>query len=268
MDMAGPRAARCGNGHDCGVSTFDFLTVAARQAQVLDDVSHRPWPLPVEPWVQAQTWEELAFLHWQVDADDLRALLPPELPLDTHGGAAWLGITPFRVTNLRLRGMTPLPWLSTFPELNVRTYVTRDDKPGIWFFSLDATNPLAVEAARRLYRLPYHRARITVEHRGDFVHFDAARPGATFSARYRGEGDVFEAAPGSLEEFLTDRYCLYAADGGRIYRTEIHHPPWRLQRAEAHVDLNTVSPVALPAGEPHALYAARQDAVVWALTEV
>ena len=100
------------------------------------------------------------------------------------------------------------------------------------------------------------------------MHFESARPGAAFSARYRGDGDFFQAEPGSLEYFLTERYCLYTADGGRLYRADIHHPPWRLQLCEAALDLNTMAPIGLPRDDPHALFSARQDVVVWSLTEV
>jgi uncharacterized protein len=250
------------------VSSFDFLTAAARQAQVLDDVAHRPWPLPDEPWAQAQTWDDLLFAHWRVDADELARLLPPELPLDTFDGAGWLGITPFQLTNLRLRGLPPLPFVSAFPELNVRTYATLDGKPGIWFFTLDAASQLAVEGAKRTYKLPYHHARMSVERGESFVQYESARPGAAFSGRYRGAGDFFHAEPGTLEYFLTERYCLYTADGGRLYRAEIHHPRWTLQQGEATIDLNTMAPIALGDDEPHLLYSARQDVVIWALAEV
>jgi uncharacterized protein YqjF (DUF2071 family) len=162
----------------------------------------------------------------------------------------------------------PLPYVSSFRELNVRTYVTHDGKPGIWFFTLDAASVLAVEGAKRLYRLPYHRARMTVERADEYVHYESARTGAAFSARYRGEGDLLRAEEGTLEWFLTERYCLYTEDGGRLYRADIHHPPWDLQRGEAHVDLNTIAPVTLPAEEPHVLFSPRQDVVVWPLHEV
>lgn len=250
------------------MSSLDFLSAAARQAQVMDDTAHRPWPLPDEPWVQAQTWEDLLFAHWRVDADELGRLLPPEVPLDTFDGEAWLGITPFRLTNLRLRGLPPLPFVSSFPELNVRTYATVDDRPGIWFFTLDAGSQLAVEAAKRTYKLPYYHARMSAERRGLFVQFESARPGAAFSARYRGVGDLFQAEPGTLEHFLTERYCLFTEDGGRLYRADVHHPPWQLQQAEGIVDLNTVAPVALPGEAPRLLFSARQDVVIWALDEV
>jgi uncharacterized protein YqjF (DUF2071 family) len=246
---------------------LDFLATPARQASVTDDTAHRPWPVPDEPWVNAQTWVDLAFLHWRVDADALRRELGRAVELDTFDGDAWLGITPFLLSDFRLRGLPPVPRLSTFPELNVRTYVTRDDKPGIWFFSLDAASTLAVEGAKRLYKLPYHRARMTCLRDRDHVQYESARAGAAFSGSYRGAGDLFQAEPGTLEYFLTERYCLYTADGGRAYRADIHHPPWRLQHGEATIDLNTMAPVALE-GEPHVLFSPRQDVVVWPLAEL
>ena len=229
---------------------------------------HRPWPLPEGTWANAQSWLDLAFLHWRVDEDELRRLVPDSVQLETFDGAAWLGVTPFLLQSFRLRGLPPLPGLSTFPELNVRTYVTRDDRPGIWFFTLDAANVVAVEAAKKLYRLPYQHARMRCERIGDYVHYESARPGAAFSGRYRGDGALFNAEPGSLEDFLTERYCLYTEDGGRLYRAEIHHPPWDLQRGEAVVDLNTMAPLPLPDDEPHVLFSPRQDVVVWALDEL
>ena len=250
------------------MSSFDFLEDAARQAKALDHVDHRPWPVPDEPWVQGQSWLDLAFLHWRVDADELGRLVPSGVELETHDGSAWLGITPFLLTGFRLRGLPPVPWISTFEELNVRTYVVRDGKPGIWFFTLDASSALAVEGAKRFYRLPYRRARMRYGRIADVVHYESARPGAAFSARYRGEGPLFHAEPGTLEYFLTERYCLYTEAGGRIYRADIHHPPWSLQRGEAHVDLNTMSPAPLPDDEPHVLFSPRQDVVVWTLRDL
>jgi len=248
--------------------SLDFLTAAARQAAVTRDADHRPWPMPDRPWANAQSWVDLAFLHWRVDADVLRKLIGRSVELDTHEGDAWLGITPFLLTDFRLRGAPPLPRLSTFPELNVRTYVTRDGKPGIWFFSLDASSTVAVEGAKRLYRLPYHRAQMTCRRVGDHVQYESARAGAAFSGTYRGSGPLFHAEPGSLEAFLTDRYCLYTEDGGRAYRADIHHPPWDLQRGEATVDLNTMAPLPLADGPPHVLFSPRQDVVVWPLEQL
>jgi len=246
----------------------ELLRIAARQAAVVDDSTQRPWPLPDEAWTSAQTWVDLAFLHWRIDADVLRPLVPAELELQTFDGAAYLGIVPFVLSNLRFRGLLPLPGFSTFPELNVRTYVAHDDRPGVWFFSLDAGSQLMVEGAKRYYKLPYERAQMRCEHIDEFVHYESARKGATFSGRYRGDGERFQAEPGSLEEFLVERYCLYTADGGRLYHAEVHHAPWALQHGAAVVDLNTMSPVPLPDEAPHVLFAPRQDVVVWPLHRV
>jgi uncharacterized protein YqjF (DUF2071 family) len=248
--------------------TAEFLELPARQAAVTNDTAHRPWPLPEKAWSNAQTWVDLAFLHWRVDAGELQRLVPGSVELDTFDGTAWLGITPFLLHGFRLRGMPALPRISTFPELNVRTYVTRDGKPGIWFFTLDAASIVAVEGAKKLYRLPYNHAQMRCERIGDHVHYESARSGGTFSGRYRGTGALFRPEPGSLEEFLTERYCLYTEDGGRLYRAEIHHPPWDLQHGEAAIDLNTVAPLPLPDEEPHVLFSPRQDVVVWSLDEL
>jgi uncharacterized protein YqjF (DUF2071 family) len=223
-----------------------------------------------------QTWENLLFAHWRVDADALRRLLPDAVRLQTHDGAAWLGMTPFRVSALRLRGTLPLPSVSSFLELNVRTYVTAGGKPGIWFFSLDASSRLAVEAARRTYKLPYFQARIRAEPQDEWLEYESARVGNgqgphVFDARYRPSGEMFHAAPGSLEEFLAERYCLYTVDErGRLYRAEIHHPPWPLQPAEATIELNTMAPgdLALPDEGPLLHFARVQDVVIWPLRRV
>jgi uncharacterized protein YqjF (DUF2071 family) len=250
------------------VSALDFLDLPARQAGVAEIIDHRPWPLPVEPWSSAQTWLDLAFLHWRVDERELRRLLPESVELETFDGAAWIGIVPFVVTGVRLRGLPPIPRISTFPELNVRTYVSHDNRPGIWFFALDAASTWFTEAGKLLYRLPYNRAQMRSERFGEQVQFESARTGAMFSGRYRGNADPFRAEPGSLDAFLTERYCLYTEDGGRLYRAEIHHPPWDLQRGSAFVALNTASPLPLLDAQPHVLIAARQDVVLWPLREI
>jgi uncharacterized protein len=255
----------------------DLVATAARQAATLAETEHRAWPLPERPWIQGQTWERLLFAHWRVDAAELRPLVPAQLPLDTHDGSAWLGMTPFRLTGLRLRGLPPLPGVSSFLELNVRTYTTVGDKPGIYFFSLDAQSPLAVAAARQLYRLPYHHARMSAEEREGWIEYSSERltgeRARRFRARYRPgpAGDVFEASPGSLEHFLTERYCLYTLGrGGEVCRAEIHHPPWPLQTAEAELDENTMAPdgLRLPDELPLLHFSARQDAVIWPLATV
>jgi uncharacterized protein len=219
-----------------------------------------------------QTWEDLLFAHWPIPVGMLRALVPPGLEVETFEGSGWVGMTPFRVDALRLRGLPPAPGISRFLELNVRTYVTRDGKPGIWFFSLDAASRLAVEAARRAYRLPYHQARMSADRRGDVIRYESTRIGSparpyVFSARYRPTGTPAAAPPGSREHFLAERYCLYTVHDGRIHRAEIHHPPWPIQPAEGEIDLNTMVPdgIELPDEPPLLHFAAVQDVVIWPL---
>src|SRR5271168_4463454 len=179
-----------------------------------DKVAHRPWLLPSGGWIMAQSWHDLLFAHWPVPAAILRPHIPARLAIDTFEGQGWLGVVPFRMSGVRLRGTPALPWLSAFPELNVRTYVVADGKPGVWFFSLDARNPAAVAIARAWFHLPYFRARMQCAARDGSIHYSSERThhGASPAAlrvNYRPAGEIFEAKPGSLEHFLTERYCLY-----------------------------------------------------------
>jgi uncharacterized protein len=252
----------------------EYLAFPGRQNAAVSRTEHRPWPLPERPWTIGQTWDDLLFAHWRVDPEAVRQLVPEALSVDEHDGSAWLGITPFRITGFRLRGTLPLPWLSSFPELNVRTYVTADGRPGIWFFSLDTPSPLAVEAARRFYRLPYFQARMELVRRREVVEVTAVRRAAarpfTFAASYAPAADeMSEPRPGSLEHFLTERYCLYAHDAGRLHRADIHHPPWELREAECRIEQNTMPPDGLELADPTPLFhlAERQDVVIWPLEE-
>jgi len=238
----------------------------------LEQVAHRPWPLPAGSWVMAQSWHDLLFAHWPLREAVLRSHIPARLEIDTHDGQAWLGVVPFRMSGVRLRGTPPIPWLSAFPELNVRTYVRADDKPGVWFFSLDADNRIAVAIARAWFHLPYFRARMSCSERNEWIDYKCERshrcaPCGVLAGRYRAIGEVFSAAPGLLEHFLTERYCLYAADKeGRILRGEIHHAPWPLQAAEAELTSNTMPEadgIHLPPAKPLLHFSRRQDVVVW-----
>jgi len=223
--------------------------------------------VPSEAWSWRQSWQDLLFAHWPVPAERLRRRLPPSLEVDEFAGTAWIGLVPFRMSGVMKRPLPDMPWVSAFPELNVRTYVTKDGKPGVWFFSLDATNALAVWAARRFFHLPYFRARMSVHRHRHAVVYSSSRPGAGFEASYMPVSSVHEAKQGSLEHWLTERYCLYAlAPNGTMWRNEVHHVPWPLQRAEARIDINTMFAVHdLDVEGPPALlhFAKRLDVVVW-----
>ncbi len=191
-------------------------------------------------------WRELLFAHWVVDATIVRALVPAALPLDLFEGRCYVGAVPFLMESVTPRCLPPLPGLHAFPELNLRTYVTAGGKPGVWFFSLDAGQKLAVRAARRFFHLPYFDAKFEIGLTSGQAAYKSVRthkgaPPAQFSATYRPIGTVYEASPGTLDAWLTDRYCLYSADAtGNTYRGEIDHPPWPLQKAEATIHINTL----------------------------
>jgi uncharacterized protein YqjF (DUF2071 family) len=235
------------------------LDDAAAQARSLRKTEHRPYPLPGGRWTMGQTWENLLFAHWRVPYSLLRPHVPERLELEQHDGSAWIGLTPFRIVGLRLRGALPLPGVSSFHELNCRTYVRAGDRPGIWFFSLDASSRAAVAVARATYRLPYRHARI--EARGESFRAET-EGGGSFHARYHGVGMPAPPAPATLEHFLTERYCLYAGEGR--FRADIHHAPWPLQAAEAEVEQRGIAPVGLE-GEPIYHYARRLDVLIWSL---
>ncbi len=219
----------------------------------------------------AQTWKDLLFAHWPMPPADVRPLLPDGLELDTFDGRAWLAVTPFVLDKLRPRALPPLPGLSRFPELNVRTYARAGGKSGVFFFSLDAGSTLAVAAARAFYALPYFRAAFAVSTREGWIRYRARRlrpgPPAACDVSYRPTGPARRAPADDLAAWLTERYCLYAVSGARLYRAEIQHPPWPLQPAEAEFRRNTMTAwlgLRLPDTPPLLHFAQRLDVRVWA----
>ncbi|MDW8327447.1 MAG: DUF2071 domain-containing protein [Anaerolineales bacterium] len=243
----------------------------------LSQLSHRPYPLPTTPWVMRQTWYNLLFAHWPVPAGAMRRVLPPQLEPDLFEGQAWLGVVPFGMSRVHLRFTFPLPWLSYFLELNVRTYVKVRGRPGVYFFSLDAANPLAVALARRWYRLPYFNARMRMKTTADgWIHYESRRmhrgaPPADFRARYRPAGEAYTSVRGALDHWLTERYCLYTVSDGVVYRGEIHHAPWPLQLADAEIELNTMAAptgLELPHTAPLLHFARSIDMVAWPIQPV
>jgi uncharacterized protein YqjF (DUF2071 family) len=244
---------------------------------ILNETAHRPWPMPSSPWIMTQTWHDLLFAHWPVDVDMLRASIPAGFELDTFDHQAWLGIIPFHMTNVAPRGVPALPWVSAFPELNVRTYVKVNGTPGIYFFSLDAGNPVAVGAARTLFHLPYFSAAMDVQEQDGWIHYSSRRMttnarSAEFEGHYRPTGPGRAPVLGTLEYFLTERYCLFTVDNEfHALRVDIHHPPWPLHAAEAEFTTNTMADAAnirLPAMAPLLHFSKRQDVVAWGIHRV
>lgn len=241
----------------------------------LSETAHRPWPILESRWTWRQSWSDLLFAHWPVSVELLREQIPQALEIDTFDGTAWIAVVPFRMRDVMLRGLPAMPAVSAFEEMNVRTYVTIDGKPGVWFFSLDAASRMAVWAARTLFHLPYFHADMELKTNGENVHYQSQRHsegGESFRGKYQPEGSVYTAQPGSLEHWLTERYCLYCeTPDGTIKRGHVHHRQWQLQKAAAEISTNTLlHPFQIAeSAPPHLLHFSRNiDVIIWPLEEV
>lgn len=260
------------------------MTIEDRPAGVLDTIAHRPFPLPNRPWTMKQNWNDLLFAHWPIAPEAIAALLPSGLEVDTFDGYAWLGVVPFWMDGIRHRipGARELslaiPTVRSFPELNLRTYVRSrlTGRAGVFFFSLDAANPLAVAGARTIFHLPYYLAdmsRITAA--DGTVRYKSrrllSRESVAFQATYRGLGattDATPSQPGSIEGFLTERYCLFTSFRGRVLVGNIHHKPWPLEPAEAEIRTNGLAAphgLVLPSQPPMLHFSRTLEVYVWSL---
>lgn len=192
--------------------------------------------------IMQMNWLDLCFLHWPVRAADLRPFIPAALEVDCYDGWAWLALVPFSMSGVKPIGWPDVPGLSAFPEFNVRTYVRDRAVSGVWFFSLDAGQRLAVRAARAFFHLPYYDAAFERSWKEGWCNYSVRRthrgsPAVHFQGRFRPMGEVFRSQPGSLEEFLTERYWLFSQHpDGRVFRARVHHERWPLQPAEIDLD--------------------------------
>jgi uncharacterized protein YqjF (DUF2071 family) len=239
--------------------------------------SQTPRPLPTGRWAMTQRWNDLLYAHWPVPAPEIAALLPNGLHVDTFQGSAWLGIVPFWLDRIKFRSFPAIPGVRRFPDLNLRTYV-RDEhtgSPGVYFFSLDASNLLAVAAARALFHLPYHWAEMELEQKSEreFSFYSRRRFSSepvVFQARYRGIGPSQKMAAGNsgtLEYFLMERYCLFTVNrNGQAVRANLHHVPWPLEEAEAEIEQNDLAAsigIRLPDQKPVLHYSRRLAVYIW-----
>jgi len=240
---------------------------------VTDDERLRARQRPTAITIIRQRWQALGFLHWAVDPATLASRIPPGLELDTWDGQAYVGIVPFTIRGSRTFFLPHLPGVTSFHELNLRTYVHRQGRdPGVLFFSLDAASRTAVWAARASFKLPYHAADISMERSGDGVTFTSRRrgpgPRAFFSCRYWPTAAAGPAAPGTLEFFLAERYLLYSWDGRTLRKGRVWHTPYPLAMARAEdltEELSAASQLTLPAyDEPLVHYASEVDAHIYA----
>ena len=236
----------------------------------LSSLDHRPYPLPRGPWVMRQTWLDLLFAHWPVPAERLVSVIPRGLALDTWEGQAWVSVVAVGMRGVRPRLLPALPGLSAFVQLNVRTYVTSGGRPGLWMFSLDASNRPSVGLARRVFGLPYYHAAVELRRSGGAAgetfacrsrRTDRRGGPAVFEARYRPVGPALRRGVDALDGWLAERYCLYALRSGALLRADVHHLPWPLQPAEADVAVNTLRYGAAPGvaldGQPALTHYAR-----------
>jgi hypothetical protein len=246
---------------------------------ILKTTGHRPTPLPQRHWAMTQRWNDLLFAHWPVPASAIGPLLPPGLVPDTFDGSAWIGVVPFWMDRVRFNVMPQVPGTDSFPELNLRTYVREENTnlSGVYFFSLDAANPLAVSIARVFFHLPYYWAHMAIRPHQDGQFFyrsdrHLTRRPVRFRARYRSLGPtprLAQSTPGTIEYFLTERYRLYTSDRrGRLLQGEIHHLPWPLEAAEAEFERNELPAahgITLPDTQPLLFYARELVVYVWSV---
>lgn len=239
---------------------------------IFKEIEHRPWHLPEGSWFMRQEWKDLLFLHWKIPVEKIRKKIPPELEIDTFQNNTYIGIVPFRMSGIRPRFFPSVPYFSAFPELNVRVYVKYKEKPGVFFFSLEATNPFAVEVARLWYHLPYMHANMRVEKRNGIYHYFSKRKDkrgnpAELQITYGPAGDRYYSQKRTLEHWLTERYCLYAKSSKQdLYICEIHHLPWPLQKASCEIKINTMAEchgIQLPPEEPIAHFVKYLDVAIY-----
>ena len=238
----------------------------------MDQISHRSCPLPETHWVLSMRWHDLLFMHWPVRPDLIRPLIPSLLDIDTFDGWCWVGVVPFHMTGVRPRYS---PIALAFPELNVRTYVKSGDRNGVWFFSLDAASWISVRVARWA-GLPYYDAKMETISGQEAVHYKSVRQSkespAAFEATYRPTGAVYHSVPGTLDYWLTERYCLFTErKGHRPVYGVIHHARWPLQPAEIQLRVNTMTKpigIGLPDAKPITHFARYQEVVAWPIASI
>lgn len=235
---------------------------------VFNLISHRPYPLPKLPWLMTQTWTDVVFVHWPVEASSIRSSVPDGIEIDIYGGQAWISVVFF---SLKEAGLIITPRFSIkekVHEMNVRTYVKRNGKQGVYFFSLDTNSLLNTVGPRLAYFLPYFWADLKKERNNESLTIKAARKSShrKYKCSLSTCGQTYTAEKGSLDEWLTERYCLFNRIGGRYLRTDIHHKKWRLMQAEGRAAENSFLQPELEgaaAETPIFHYSKSQTAFIW-----
>jgi uncharacterized protein YqjF (DUF2071 family) len=248
-------------------------------ATILAATAHRPYPLPGGHWRLRQRWNDLLFAHWPIPPAVIQNLLPPGLEVDTFDGEAWIGVIPFWMDQVRTRiagsRTIAVPTTTTFPELNLRTYVRSrvSGLAGVYFFSLDCASPLAVFGARTLFHLPYFPAKMSRTTQAGLTHYSSHRQFTRSPADYESTYYPLATRPESfgsdpLSRFLTERYCLFTPSRGRMLVGHIHHLPWPLEPAHAEIRLNQIPRahgVTLPDTPPILHFSRQLQVFLWGL---
>jgi uncharacterized protein YqjF (DUF2071 family) len=212
----------------------------------MDEVTHRPWPIISKNWIMRQSWSNVLFTHWPISAELLRPHIPRSLEIDTFDGTAWLGVVVFIMEGIYLRGLTALSVTPKFAEVNVRTYVQRNGKPGVYFMSLDVGDLASLMIAKRWYRLPYKAAQISLQKEDQTFLCKSLRKEKSnvpigFHANYIPLSGVYLSKKELFDDWLTERYCFFSTDKrANIYCGEIHHQPWPLQKVDIEICKNSL----------------------------
>jgi uncharacterized protein YqjF (DUF2071 family) len=239
---------------------------------VLNETTHRPFSLPEKKWIMRQSWRNLLFTHWPISPEVLRPYIPSQLQIDTFNDRAWIGVVVFVMEGIYHRYLPTISLTPTFSEINVRTYVRYNGKPGIYFLSLDVNDLASYTIAKRWYHLPYSLASISYQQEGPTFHVKSIRKAKTnipieFKGSYSPNQDVFYAKKETLEHWFIERYCLYSNDNrGNMYCGDIHHRPWPLQTVNTKISMNTLfSMFSFNVSEENSLssYSRGVDTLIW-----
>lgn len=245
--------------------------------KLMKDIAHRPWQLPSKHWIMRQTWSNLFFTHWPIAPEMIRPYIPQSLQIDTFNRYAWVGVVLFVMKGVYPRGLNCISLIRPFPEINVRTYVQFDGKPGIYFLSIDVGDWASCTIAKRWFRLPYFSSDVFFDRKDQNFYFQSNRKGIAnttikFNGKYIPLPGVFYPQKGTLDHWLTERYCLYSKDQkGNLYCGEIHHRPWPLQNAESEIPTNSLlSPFNfdLTGVKPISHYSKGVDSFIWNIKKI
>ncbi|MGG2091983.1 DUF2071 domain-containing protein [Bacillus sp. S13(2024)] len=244
---------------------------------LMSKINHRLWPLPSKKWIMRQTWKNVLFVHWPIPAEILQPYIPSSLKIDTFDGYAWIGVVIFVMDGIYHRRLPSVSLVSKFPEINVRTYVQYDGKPGVYFISLDVEDWASYTIARKWFRLPYYSAQISFQKEGQTFHCQSMRKEKTntpitFNGKYVPLSEIYFAKKETLDYWLTERYCFYSTDNkSNIYCSEIHHLPWPLQKVETEIYMNTLfSPFHFDFTEIKPIYHFSKgvDSLIWNIKKI